>query len=323
MGNLKLEPDEFRRELQVVQQERRRGIESKPFDSAFETLMAAAFAKSPLHHQIIGWMDDIGSLTPEKVNRYYRRYYAPNNAILTVTGDVKPQQVFDLAKTYFGDIPSRAINWSMIVEPEQKQEQRLTVTKVTKVPCIFLLYKLPAGNHPDMAAIRFLLQILVDKRIKPALKEKRELLLDAQFSLAQLPIPGFALITLVPTDQDKISASETGFDDELDTLIKSGIKDSEFEGAKKKYLKELALSRRNHGQLAGRSIDGIVKYDDPEYYQREIKASLALTKADLVRVAQQYFVKEKRTVEYVLPQEATAVNEKAEAKPNGGKEGQQ
>jgi zinc protease len=319
MGNLRIDPEEFRRERAVVQQERRRNIESDAIRSAWETIKAAAYTKSPLHHEVIGWMDDIGRLTPEKVMEYYQRYYTPNNAVLTVCGAVAPQKVYNLAQEYFGAYQPRTVKRSIMVEPKQKKEQRLTIAKVTEIPYLVMLYKLPAGNHPDMTAVRFLLKVLVDKRVKPELEHRRELILGAGYGVDQLPVAGYAQIVLAPIDADKITIAETAFDAELKGLIRHGVKDSEFQGVKKEYLKDLVFKQRNISNVAGMVIDGVVKYNDPGYYRRQINEGQSITKADLARIAKKYFVKSQRTVGYIVPSQTITDSSKTEVNPGDGK----
>jgi zinc protease len=304
MGNLKIDPEEFRREKEVVKQERRRSRENDAISSALEEIKAAAFATSPLHHEVIGWMSDIDGLTAEKLREYYGRYYGPNNAILAVAGDVTPDRVFKLAEQYFGDYPSIPITRNIAVEPEQKEERKLVIKKLTNVPYIFTLYKLPEGNHPDMVAINFLLEILAGRsnsRVNLELKQKKELILGSAAWATELPVPGYALIVLVPVAEDKIEAVETGFDAELNRLIIHGVADEELRVIKKAVIKDLVFSRRNITSLASKIIVGEVRYNDPEFFKKEITYLNELTKEDIVRVAKQYFIKEHRTVGYVVP----------------------
>jgi zinc protease len=317
MSNLKIDPEEFRREKEVVKQERRRSRENDVVSSALEAIKAAAFTASPLHHEVIGWMPDIEGLTAEKLREYYQRYYGPNNAVLAVGGAVTPERVLKLAEQYFGGYPPIPITRKIAVEPEQKEERQLVIKKITHVPYIFMVYKLPEGNHPDMAAIKVLLDILVarsNSRVNVELQQKQELILGSAAWATELPVPGYALIVLVPLADDKIEAVATGFDAELNRLITHGITAEELRVVKKTVLKELVFSRRTITGLADKIILGEVRYNDPEFYQKEINDLNELTKADIVRVAQQYFIKEHRTVGYVVPLRSDFC---ATAKPEG------
>ena len=84
-------------------EERRLRTDDQPQSLVYETLMAAAYQAHPYRHPIIGWMDDLEHMTGQDARDWYRRWYAPNNATLVVAGDVKADEVFALAKRYFGN----------------------------------------------------------------------------------------------------------------------------------------------------------------------------------------------------------------------------
>lgn len=305
MGNLKINPVEFQREKEVVMQERRRSIENNPIRSAYEEIMAVVFQQSPLHHQIIGWMKDIEEITVEEINAFYRQYYTPNNAVLVVSGDAEPKVVKELAEQYFGDYQPQKIDRIVTIEPVQQEERVITIEKMIKVPYIIMIYKLPAGNHPDMTSIEFLLEILINKsisRVNTELKQKQEILLDAGAWVSRLPIPGYAQVILIPSSVDKVEEVTEGFDLELKKLIDNGITDEELQVIKKSVLKELIFAQKDLRSFKDIIIEGRLNYNDPDFYQREIKAINNLTKEDLIRAAKKYFVQENRTIGYILPQ---------------------
>lgn len=304
MRNLKLDPEEFEREKEIVMQERRRGIESDAIRSAYEEIMATAYQKSPLHHQVIGWMKDIEGITVEDVNAFYRQYYAPNNAILVVSGDADPKVVKELAEGYFGAYQPQKVVRINTVEPEQKEERTITIEKLIKIPYIIMLYKIPAGNHPDVTSIEFLLEILLNRptsRINTELKQQQEIILGAGSWASRLPIPGYAQVVLVPVATDKIEEVTNGFELELKKLIQNGITDEELRVVKKAVLKELVFTQKDMINFKDIIISGRLDYNDPEYYQKEIKAINGLTKEDIVRAAKKYFTNENRTVGYIAP----------------------
>ncbi len=104
MTNLVLSPDEFAKEIRVVMEERRWRTDDRPRALVYEQLMATALDAYPYRRPIIGWMNDLENMHVDDVREFYQRWYAPNNAILVVVGDVTPQEVFDLAEQQFGGI---------------------------------------------------------------------------------------------------------------------------------------------------------------------------------------------------------------------------
>jgi len=144
MRNLLLDPEEMKKEVQVVMEERRMRTEDKPQSLTYEQFNAAAFVNSPYHNPIIGWMDDLASLTIDDLQQWYRHWYAPNNATLVVAGDVDPQAVVELALKYYGPVEPREVP---AVKPQREIEQRgirrITVKAPAQLPTLFMGYKTP------------------------------------------------------------------------------------------------------------------------------------------------------------------------------------
>ena len=150
--NLTLPPAEFKKELEVVKEERRWRTEDKPTALTYEQFAAAAFVNSPYHNPTIGWMTDLDAMKVEDLRAWYERWYAPNNATLVVVGDVDPEKVYALAKQYYGplkptpDIPPP--------KPQQEIEQKglrtIHVKAPAELPYVLMGYKVPAMvNAPE------------------------------------------------------------------------------------------------------------------------------------------------------------------------------
>jgi len=144
MRHLKLDPKEFAPELQVVREERRMRTEDDPQSLTYERFNATAFEVSPYRHPVIGWASDIEQYRIEDLRRWYRQWYAPNNATLVVAGDVDPEQVFRLAEQHFGPLESETIEpIKARPEPEQLGEKRIRVKAPAQEPWLIMGYKTP------------------------------------------------------------------------------------------------------------------------------------------------------------------------------------
>jgi zinc protease len=144
MQNLKLDPEEFKKEVQVVMEERRLRTDDKPESLTYEKMMSVAYEKHPYHHPVIGWMDDLRKLKVEDVRDWYQRFYSPNNATLVVVGDVKPAEVVELAKKYFGPVPARDTKRPAIpAEPPQSAMRSTDVRVPAQVPYLLMGYHVP------------------------------------------------------------------------------------------------------------------------------------------------------------------------------------
>lgn len=145
MRNLQIDNKAFQKERKVVAEERRWRIEDKPASKLYEQFNAVAFMNSPPHHPTIGWMTDIQHYTVEDVHRWYRKWYAPNNATLVVVGDVEPKQVLALAQKYYGVYKSEKITPPKPqLEIPQKGERQISFKGATKVPSVIMGFHVPS-----------------------------------------------------------------------------------------------------------------------------------------------------------------------------------
>ena len=144
MRNLTLPAHEFDKEIKVVREERRLRTEDEPESYASEIAMATAFQSSPYRQPVIGWMADLESMQVGDLKDWYRRWYAPNNAIVVVAGDVQPEAVQRLARKYFGRLKSESLEppaW----RPEAPQVgiKRVTIKRPAEVPYLTMAWKVP------------------------------------------------------------------------------------------------------------------------------------------------------------------------------------
>jgi zinc protease len=161
MRNLTLPEEEFKKELQVVIEERKLRTEDKPRSLTYEQFNATAFVTSPYRHPTIGWMDDLNNLTVQDLKQWYRQWYAPNNATLVVVGDVDPDEVYDLARKYFGRLPSVELpEIKPRVETAQLGERRITVRQPAELPYLMIGYHVPVLKTADPEWEAYALEVL-------------------------------------------------------------------------------------------------------------------------------------------------------------------
>ena len=150
MRNLRLDPEEFAKEIEVVKEERRLRTEDRPSGKVFEQFSAVAWRASPYQNPVIGWMNDLENMQIEDLKAWYQRYYAPNNAILVVVGDVDPSEVLELARRHFGPLePSELPAHKPAAEPPQSGETRVTVRAPAKQPYVLMGYKTPVIGRAE------------------------------------------------------------------------------------------------------------------------------------------------------------------------------
>lgn len=148
MRNLKLDPTEFAKEINVVMEERRLRTEDDPGSITAEQFNAVAYLNSPYRNPVIGWMNDLQNMTVSDLDEWYERWYAPNNATLVVVGDVDPQATFELAKKYFGPLkPSDIPTTKPRQEVEQRGMRRIMVKAPAELPVLIMGFPAPGVRN--------------------------------------------------------------------------------------------------------------------------------------------------------------------------------
>lgn len=161
MRNLLLRPEDFTKEIQVVMEERRMRTEDNPQSQTLERFLAAANIVEPYHHPVVGWMSDLQNMTVADLRQWYQRWYAPNNAIVVVVGDVKPEQVYQLAQQYFGALKPSVLP---VVKPQQEVkslgERDITVKVPAQLPWLVLGYNVPVVKTAQQSWEPYALDVL-------------------------------------------------------------------------------------------------------------------------------------------------------------------
>jgi len=141
-------------------EERRQRIDTSPRGLLFEAGLASAFFALPYRHPVAGWPGDLEHLSRPQAREFFRAYYAPNNALAVLVGDLDPAEVIRTVERYFGDIPAQpAPTWSPSGEPPQAGERRVRV-EFSAEPQLLMLYRLPGLGHPDTHALEVLGNLL-------------------------------------------------------------------------------------------------------------------------------------------------------------------
>ncbi|MCW8829918.1 MAG: insulinase family protein [Gammaproteobacteria bacterium] len=165
MRNLILDEDEFLKEIEVVKEERRLRTDDNPNALLYERFSAMAYTNSPYRQPIIGWMEDLESMTIDDLRSWYRHWYAPNNATLVVVGDVDANEVFKLTKEYFSPLPIASLpKLKPRREAQQYGVQRITLQLPAEVPTLIMGYKVPvlkiAEDENEVYALEVLAGLL-------------------------------------------------------------------------------------------------------------------------------------------------------------------
>ncbi|HSH29115.1 MAG TPA: pitrilysin family protein, partial [Thiohalobacter sp.] len=317
MRNLLLPEEEFNKEVRVVMEERRLRTEDKPEALTFEQFNATAFLNSPYRNPIIGWMTDLESMNIQDLERWYQRWYAPNNAILVVAGDVDPDAVAKLAAQHFGPHQAEAVAPPKPrIEVEQKGVRRIRVQAPAEVPYLLLGYKVPvlltAENEWEPYALEVLAGILdggQSARLARILVRDRQLVAEAG---AGYDLYGrqqsLFLLDATPAEGVDVEAVEKALRGQIQRLRSEPVAAAELERVKAQVVAgrvyeedSIFYQAMKIGQLESIGLDWRVG----EQYVARIQA---ITAEQLQAVARKYLVEDRLTIARLdpLPMDAEA-----------------
>ena len=233
LQNLAIDPDVVESERGVVYSERRRRIDSDNFGQLYEQMMATAFVAHPYQFPVLGWPSDIEGWTQADLESYFRTYYAPNNLTMIFTGDVTPEEIFDLAEKYFDAIaaqePPQAVR---TMEPKQKGARRLVVEADALTPLLHVAFHIGSGTDPDSLPITVLLNVLAggpSSRLHQRFVEQEQIALDVGLFQMEGFDPGLAYFYLTLPPDAAIATVEQRLFEELAELAAKGISAAELE----------------------------------------------------------------------------------------------
>ena len=309
MQNLKLDPEELRKEVQVVLEERRLRTEDKPEGKVHEKFLATAFTVHPYGNPIIGSVRDLEALRVEDLERWYRQWYVPNNATLVVVGDVKPREVFDLAKKYFASIPAGKLTPPALPpEPPQKQTRRVEVAVPAQVPYISLGFHVPsltADGNAEPYALDVLAGVLSggeSARLVRNLVRGQQIAAaaDCDYSMVSR-YPFLFTLDAVPSSGVTTAQLEAALWQEIERLKREPVAPAELERVKAQVVAQDVYARDSTFNQA--MVIGMLETTglDWRYMDKYVKRIQAVTAEQVRAVANKYLTQENMTVATLKP----------------------
>ncbi len=291
---------------EVVKEERRQRMDNQPYGSIFYELFRHGFREHPYKDPNIGYMEDLNAAAEADFQNFYKDYYVPNNAILSIAGDLDIAETKTLVEKYFGGIPRGAEPPRVtIVEPALGGEVVDTIYDAVPLPALILGYRTPARNHPDYYAISLMNQVLSQgqsSRLNRVLVDEKQLAVQAGSFPSFTQGPGLAVAFAFAKPGNDLGEILTVVDDEVNKLKNGLITDREFQKLRNQVEVD-AIS--GYGTIAG-IAESLADYEmflgDANLINTETDKFLAVTKEDIRRVAREYYKPENRVVLYWLPE---------------------
>lgn len=318
LSNLVLKEPQVESEKEVVANERRYRVDDDVEGAMNELLWATAFTKHAYRCPTIGWMNDILAFTAEDCERFYRTYYAPNNATVIVVGDFRTANLLKLLASAYGPMPPSVIPAEDVrPEPAQTTERRLQLTKPTPTEKLCIGYHAPALGDFDYGPLNVLAEILCGgraSRLVEKLVHELELAADVRASVGPFHDPGLLEFSVSARNRHTGEELLEVIDSELGRVCNEPVTDEEI---------ERALSRLELGLVSSLdTVDGkastIGFFDtilaEPAAAFTRLQAMRRVNQSDIIRVARRYLDPNSRTCIFVRsespePSNATESNE--------------
>ncbi len=306
MATLRIDDDVFKREREVVKEERRMRVENQPYGRLNELVYDAAFTVHPYKHPTIGSMQDLEAASIQDVREFHDTYYVPENATLTIVGDFDAEQALQLVNQYLGRVPKakNPVPRDIPKEPAQAKERRVTLEEPWPLPAVVVAHHITYDGHPDSYPLHIASKILSDgqsSRIVRELVYSKRLALTAfgQGNIIEDPNLFFAVAIVQPGRT--IDETEKALVAELDKLKTEPVTPRELQRAKNQFARDYILGRESVRDQASVLAHAAVIHNDITTADGEFDIFQNLTAADVQRVARTYFTASNRVVLHILP----------------------
>jgi zinc protease len=324
MVNLNLTEEDFAKEIRIVMEERRQRIDDNPRALVYERLSSTMFMTHPYRTPVVGWMNDLENMQLSDARAWYDTWYAPNNAILVVSGDVRPEQVFNLAEKHFGPIPARSLPARKPqVEPDQNGMKRVIVKAPARMPTVAMAYHAPSlrdvENDWEPYALSILAGVLDGY---PAARLERELVSRTRVAHSVSSHydgirrgPGAFYVGVTPAQGKSVDDVEQAWREQLDLLITGGVSKDELQRVKAQVIASQVYSQDSvYGQASriGRMRSLGLPHDATSVMTRKLRE---VTPDQVRAVARKYLVDDNLTIAILDPLPVTEVGDIGLVKP--------
>ena len=307
MATLRITPETVVSEREVVKEERRLRVDNQPYGRLNEVIYDQIFTTHPYKHVPIGSMEDLDAATVDDVRDFYSTFYVPENATLTIVGDVDYAQAAQLVTQYLGRVPKAAkpVPRDIPKEPPQTAERRLTLKEPWPLPAVVVAYHITYDGNPDSYPLHIAGKVLSDgqsSRIYQKLVYQQQLAVAAFGgpNLIEDPNIFYAVAIVQPgrTPDQVITALIA----EFDRLKNEPVSERELQRTKNQFARDYILNRESDQEKARVLSHAVVIHHDIKTADGEFDIFQSLTAADVQRVARTYFTANNRTVLTLLPE---------------------
>jgi predicted Zn-dependent peptidase len=311
MRSLAVTQDNLDNQRQAVQEERRLRVDNQPYGRTYETILELAYENFAYEHSPIGSMADLNAATLDDVKAFFKMYYAPNNAVLSVVGDVNPTETLAKVQKYFGSIPSQPPPPVVdMTEPPQRVEKRTNLEdSLARLTSIDIVYHMPPAVTEDADALSVLASVLAagrSSRMYQALVREKQLAVAAGARSADSRGPGLFSVGVTVAPGKSAADTEAAVYEEIERVKTGAIAAWELEKARNNAKRAVVGTLTSSLQRALLLSQYALFHDNPDMINTRYQRVEAISTADLQRVAREYLTEANRTVVITVPKPPTA-----------------
>lgn len=306
MRSLKVTQENLDNQRQAVQEEKRLRYDNQPYVNGFLRLFEMSFKNPANAHSTIGSMEDLDAATVEDVSEFFRVYYAPNNAVLSIAGDFDQEQTRALVERYFATIPNQANPPAVDVSepPEVAERQDIFHDKLAPVPAFALGWKIPPRRTPPFYALMLASHLLFEgesSRLYQKLVKGEESVVQIQGGIDERRGPSGLFIVVIPKPGNEVATIRETIMLELHKLANEGPGEAEMEKLHNNLLND-GVRNRQSSLFRAQQLAEFALYDgQPELFNTELNNYLRVTGTQIKEAVAEYLDTDNRVLLDIVP----------------------
>lgn len=306
MRSLKVTQENLDNQREAVKEEKRLRFDNQPYVNAFLRINEMIFKNPANAHSTIGSMEDLNAATIEDVRDFFRIYYAPNNAVLTIVGDFDPQEARQLVEKYFATIPRQPDPPKVDVSepPEVAVRHDRYIDSFAQLPAFMIGWKVPPRRTPDFYALSLASDLLLEgesSRLYQRLVKGEESLIAIQGGLNARRGPSSLTIFALPKPGKEVEQIRQTIMAEIKRLATEGPTAEEMEKLRNNLLSNAVRSRQSSLFRAQRIAEFALYDGDPELFNTELESYLSVTPEQIKQAVARYLDTDNRAVLDIIP----------------------
>ncbi len=290
---------------EVVKEEKRLRVDNQPYGRLLEEILKHSYKDHPYRWPVIGSMAHLDAASIQDFVNFRDTYYVPNNAAISIAGDIDLNQTESFVRKYFSDIPAgESIQGVDVVESPQNGEIRDIVYDNVQLPAVIFAYHMPAAGTDDFYALSMLTTLLADgasSRMNKAIVDKKQLAIASAAIPLPLEDPGLFVAFGIANLGINVEDLEMAMQEEIDKVKNELINDNEFQKIRNQIENDFISSNSMVAGIAESLAEYYLIYKDTNLINTELNKYLAVTMKDIQRVANRYLVNDNRVVLHGLP----------------------